>query len=469
MTDIIIVLTVYLAIIGSIIFGKDFKLKTWTSPRLVVAPLLGIILIILLTAMKWIDLVEVIRLKAGLVVLILSFAYLANSLDESGFFEYIALRIVNSAHGSGKHLFIFFFLMTSVLTYFTSNDVIILSITPILLYVGKNAGIRDMVPYLMAQFIAANTLSMGLYIGSPTNIVLGDALGLNFFTFFHSMLLPSITATIVTLGVLYYLFYTKRFLGHGIQESYTCFAKFPPFTFEMLMKATWFILCLMTLAFNESLNLPLWQISLGFALLILSLDLIVFSRRWGIIRADDYRKWYDTLIFKCKGHIIGHLHGRMPYTIVPFVFGFFFFVQAMSRFGISSYIANHLFGLVADKGIVPATLFYGLVSSLFVNLMNDIPATVFLSDVLQNAAFKSDSIRRAAILATAVGVNVGCYITYIGALAGIMWFKLIENQKMRGRIDAITPTKKEFFLIGIIVAPLVILSACVVIILQIWK
>jgi arsenical pump membrane protein len=361
--------------------------------------------------------------------------------------------------------------MTSLLTYFTSNDVVILSITPILLYVGKKAEIRDMVPFLTAQFIAANTLSMGLYIGSPTNIVLGDALGLDFYSYFVQMLLPSVVSTIVTLGILYLLFAGFRFLGHSLPARYNQMNEedIPKISFEMLFKAAIFFICLVTLSLAERWHLKLWIISLSYALLLLTLDLIFYGKHWRIERTDSYQKWRDSLIFRGRGHIIGHLHDRMPYTIVPFVFGFFFFVQAMSSFGVTDKIAGTIFEHYSQKGLISTTLFYGYISAFIVNIMNDIPATVFLSEVLKSVHFESNTFKQASILATAVGVNVGCYITYIGALAGIMWFKLIENQKKRGMITAVTPTKKEFFLIGIIVAPLVILSACMAIIFQVSK
>jgi Na+/H+ antiporter NhaD/arsenite permease-like protein len=42
------------------------------------------------------------------------------------------------------------------------------------IHVGSLAGISNVVPLLIVQFIAANTSSMGMYVGSPTNIILGE-------------------------------------------------------------------------------------------------------------------------------------------------------------------------------------------------------------------------------------------------------------------------------------------------------
>ena len=108
-------------------------------------------------------------------VLILSLAYLSISLDDSGFFRWCALQVVRVGGGDGRRLLLAVFLGVSVLTFFTSNDIVILAVTPILIHVGTSARIHNLTPFLIAEFFAANTASMGLYIGNPTNIILGDA------------------------------------------------------------------------------------------------------------------------------------------------------------------------------------------------------------------------------------------------------------------------------------------------------
>ena len=96
-------------------------------------------------------------------------------LDEVGFFGYIAAFALKKAGRSRKRLFFYLYITVSVLTVFTSNDIIILTFTPFICYFAKSAKI-DPVPYLFAEFIAANTWSMALIIGNPTNIYISSAL-----------------------------------------------------------------------------------------------------------------------------------------------------------------------------------------------------------------------------------------------------------------------------------------------------
>jgi len=46
--------------------------------------------------------------------------------------------------------------------------------TPLIIHVGSLAGITNIIPLLLTQFIAANTAVMGMFMGSPTNIILGE-------------------------------------------------------------------------------------------------------------------------------------------------------------------------------------------------------------------------------------------------------------------------------------------------------
>src|SRR3546814_1543362 len=69
------------------------------------------------------------------------------------------------------------FWLSTVLTYFTSNDMVIVSLTPLILELCNQSKNMKPLPMLIAKFVAANTSSIGLYIGNPTNILLADAVG----------------------------------------------------------------------------------------------------------------------------------------------------------------------------------------------------------------------------------------------------------------------------------------------------
>ncbi|MDD1676561.1 MAG: hypothetical protein LUQ40_02370, partial [Methanomicrobiales archaeon] len=133
----------------------------------------------------------------GILILFLSMVFISIYLDITGFFEYCARTALRFAGRDGVRLFFALYVTVSVLTIFTSNDIIVLTFTPFIYYFARDAGINPK-PYLIAEFFAANTWSMMLYIGNPTNILLASAFGLLFDEYLRWMLFPTLAAGIVS-------------------------------------------------------------------------------------------------------------------------------------------------------------------------------------------------------------------------------------------------------------------------------
>jgi arsenical pump membrane protein len=141
----------------------------------------------------------------SIAVLFLSVTFIAIALDVSGFFEYLAVQVLKHVQTSGKKIFISIYLMTSILTLFTSNDILILTLTPFLLVFLRHLRV-DPIPFLIAEFFAANILSMGMLVGNPTNIIVGTYYNISFVDYMRVMLLPAFVAGTVTLLLLYDIF-----------------------------------------------------------------------------------------------------------------------------------------------------------------------------------------------------------------------------------------------------------------------
>ena len=106
-----------------------------------------------------------------ILLLFFSMTMMSVYLDEIGFFRLLAHKVLGRAKGSQTTLFFLLYGLVSVLTVFTSNDIIVLTFTPFICHFAKSARI-DPLPYLVSEFVAANTWSMALIIGNPTNIYL---------------------------------------------------------------------------------------------------------------------------------------------------------------------------------------------------------------------------------------------------------------------------------------------------------
>ncbi len=210
MTNIIIFAATCLAMILSVLFFPKIKLGKLQIDSYWVVVLLGAAILLLCgqTDVRAIGLALIADTAVNplkILVLFLCMAMLSVFLDELGFFRALAGFALRHAHSGQKRLFFSLYLMVAVLTVFTSNDIIILSFTPFICYFAREAKI-DPLPYLAAEFVAANTWSMLLIIGNPTNIYLATAFGIDFISYFLVTALPTLAAGGVSLLLLFLLF-----------------------------------------------------------------------------------------------------------------------------------------------------------------------------------------------------------------------------------------------------------------------
>ncbi|MCS7240547.1 MAG: SLC13 family permease, partial [Candidatus Bipolaricaulota bacterium] len=127
----------------------------------------------------------------GILALFISMVFMSIFLDITGFFEACARYALSKAKTDGTKLFFAVYIAVSVLTLFTSNDIVVLTFTPFVYYFAKHAGVNPK-PCLIAEFFAANTWSMALYIGNPTNILVASAFRFTFVGYAKWMVLPTV-------------------------------------------------------------------------------------------------------------------------------------------------------------------------------------------------------------------------------------------------------------------------------------
>jgi len=203
-----IIIIFALACIGTILF-------TLIKPQIIFLPaLLGALILLFSGSLPWADAVAGLTANSNInplkiLTLFLSIALLSVFLDEIGFFKYLA-NLANIAVKKYRIKqiwpFIIFYIIVSILAAFTPNYMVIILFTPFICYFSKNAKI-DPIPYLVSEFVAANTSSMFLIIGNPTNTYLATMAGIDSSTYLNAMVLPATLASITVFIVLFALFH----------------------------------------------------------------------------------------------------------------------------------------------------------------------------------------------------------------------------------------------------------------------
>lgn len=105
----------------------------------------------------------------NILILFFSLAYMAITLDITGVLRAAAFWVSNKGGRSGWRLYLYFYVMLTLLSILLGNDPVILSGTAFLVYYTKVAKLQPMA-WIIAEFAAANTASMVLFVGNPTNV-----------------------------------------------------------------------------------------------------------------------------------------------------------------------------------------------------------------------------------------------------------------------------------------------------------
>eukprot|EP00798_Chlamydomonas_sp_ICE-L_P007059 gene7059-156_t len=117
----------------------------------------------------------------GIIIIFMAIAYIATSLDMTGIFVWTAMKITVKCRSRGHALFFAYFGLSSILTIFTSNYVVIMTITPIICYFARN----------------------------PTNLIVAQSSGITFRQYSDWMALPTFVACCTGLLTLYIQFYNQ--------------------------------------------------------------------------------------------------------------------------------------------------------------------------------------------------------------------------------------------------------------------
>jgi Na+/H+ antiporter NhaD/arsenite permease-like protein len=396
----------------------------------------------------------------NIIILFFTLAYMSLSLDVTGMFDFIAVKSIALSNGSGVRLFLIFFALSSVITIVTSNDIVILTLTPIICSMAHHAHLPVLNTHAMlfAQFFAANIWSMLLFIGNPTNIVVAETFQLSFLGYSKWMAIPTVAAGLTCLLVLYFLFSRRGALPPSIDmpklDPWANFKDVPGAIFGSIV----FVICILFIATSSStIKVPLWIITTIGCTILLAKDLFFDWRIYKthpsipappnpeveLERVDQTVPLEDYLEGKyaepqnaapvASKYLTPVVLSRLPWKVAPFVVGVFILVEAMDITGITGLIAKGFSAVVGthdSKASIFGSIFIsGFMSAIACNIVNNQPMTIMFTKILKSPLMTvGPRSLRGAMFATVIGSNLGGNITLVGALAGIMWKSILTNR-----------------------------------------
>ncbi len=370
-----------------------------------------------------------------ILALFISMTLISIFLGEAGFFDWIAQKVFMRAKGKQINLFIILYVIVAILTIFTSNDIIILTFTPPICIFCKKQNISPL-PFLFGEFVAANTFSLFLIVGNPTNIYLATSYGIGFFDYFVKMVLPAFVCGISALLMTLFIF-RKQLKGNLCQatnmnmldgggaeitlaqNSEVVRIKKVP----MIVALVHLVFCIIMLAISNYIGVEMYLVCVG-----IFASLLIFNLIFELATEKRVTKTLKTVL-------------KAPFELIPFVLSMFVIVLSLSFNGVTEVIGNALITSTKTDGIV-----FGCLSAVGSNLFNNIPMSVLFERIINNKSLY-------AVLGTIIGSNVGAIMSPLGALAGIMWTKMLRQYKIK--LSFI-----KFVKYGVLIAIMSLLLSC---------
>jgi Na+/H+ antiporter NhaD/arsenite permease-like protein len=212
----------------------------------------------------------------NILILFFSLAYMSITLDVTGVLKAAAHWVSNVSGRSATKLYINFYFMVTALSAILGNDPVILTGTLFLLYYTE-ANDLDGMPWLMTEFAAANTASMILFVGNPTNVVICEGFGIENASFTAYTILPFVACSLTSLLALFFQF---RVFG-GLPRKLLAVQKFDvrKDITDLVSAVVGGVLlggCLITALVVSFLHIDVWKITLPFASAKLIFDIV-----WG--------------------------------------------------------------------------------------------------------------------------------------------------------------------------------------------
>jgi len=352
--------------------------------------------------------VDVYLFLAGMMIL-------AELAREEGVFDWVADIAVHHARGSASRLFLWVYLVGTVVTALLSNDATAVVLTPAVLAAVRRAKVEPR-PHLLACALIANAASFLLPIANPANLVVYGAHLPPLGTWLRMFLLPS-AASIVATFVCLRLLSRRALAGVAapVEEAYRLDA-------AGWMAVAGIGVAVVALLVASGLGIPLGAPTCGAG--VVALVLVAIKDRGAPKNAVRNVAW----------------------SVLPLVAGLFMVVEALNRAGMMRLTRLGLAWLTsAHDGVGKFAGGFGV--ALLSNLTNNLPAGLAAGTALRQMG-------QHGLLAHAVllGVDLGPNLSVTGSLATILW--LIALRREGAEI-----TGWEFLKVGVVAMPVALFLA----------
>ena len=418
----LILLIAILTLIG--IMVRPFK---WNEAMIAMA---GAGLLLIIGLINPLDALTVLLNDWNIFLFFLGMMALSALAEAAGLFDWLAAQAARLAGGSSRRLLLNTFLLGSVISMVLSNDATALILTPIVYTLVTRLRL-PVLPFLFACTFIADTASFLLPVSNPINIIVLTTFHLDLWTFLRLLFLPGLLVICINIVVFFFL-YRQQLKGSFDAKRLPSAAA--SIRHKNYFRYTCTTLLLVALAYiiASATQFPLSLVALGGALLLL-----IGALSW------------KQITFKAIG-------GQISWSIFGFIAGMFIVVRAVEDTNLTTQFGLLLLHLSGGSSL-GSVLIGTLGAAIGTNLVNNVPMAVVLTSSLRGVQHIAPSTQLGFIAATIFGCDLGPNLTTVGSLATILWLLILRRRNLE-------VSGLDYFKIGILVTPLMLLAGA----LTIW-
>jgi len=389
--------------LASLIFITTLVFVIWQPKGLSIGTtaVTGAIVALVFGVVNFDDILVVTNIVWDATLAFIGIILLSMVLDEIGFFEWCAIKMVKLSKGNGHLMFVYSLLLGSFVSALFANDGAALILTPILLAKMRilRLNTKTILAFLLAGGFISDSASLPFVFSNLTNIVTVNYFDLGFIEYMVTMSTPFVVSVIVSILVLW--IFLRKDIPKSIDISLLP-NEDSVLKNRKLFRFSWFFLVFLFSSYfiGDYYHLPISIFALGGGIIFLLIASYMKSAKvWLTIKTA-------------------------PWQIVWFSIGLYIVVYGLKNAGLTNYLVIIL-QEITKYGDTIAIVGTGFISAILSAIMNNMP-TIMIMDISI-----SEINNQALAYANIIGANLGPKMTPFGSLATLLWLHVLEKKGIK--------------------------------------